>query len=53
MAVEALKQRLREIDMTAEDANKYEMYLSSVRTEINQLRVILQGLYREKNYFYY
>jgi hypothetical protein len=43
MAIEALRQRLKEIDMSLEDATKYDAYLSSVRTEVNQLRVILQG----------
>ncbi|KAL6064918.1 von Willebrand factor A domain-containing protein 8 [Balamuthia mandrillaris] len=44
MAREALNQRLKDIDMTLDQASVYEDYLFSVKSQIGQLRVILESL---------
>lgn len=44
MAMDALNEKLKEIDMNIDDAGEYETLLDQVKTEVNQLRVILQGL---------
>lgn len=44
MAMESLKKRLEEIDMSMSSAQDYYSYLHQVENQINQLRVVLQGL---------
>eukprot|EP01121_Diplochlamys_sp_Union-15-3_P012402 TRINITY_DN3708_c0_g2_i1.p1 TRINITY_DN3708_c0_g2~~TRINITY_DN3708_c0_g2_i1.p1 ORF type:complete len:289 (-),score=42.41 TRINITY_DN3708_c0_g2_i1:22-888(-) len=44
MAREALANRLKEIKMSNYDATMYEDYLQAVKTQIDQVRVILEGM---------
>lgn len=44
MAKQALEKKLKEIDMDSQSASVYEEYLSNIRREIDQLKVILQQL---------
>ena len=44
MGEEALRKRLVEIDMDTRDAHQYEQYLHSVRTEVDQLRMIMEAM---------
>ena len=44
MGQEELRKRLKDIDMKEYESNTYERYLSNVRTEIDQLRMIIEAL---------
>lgn len=47
MAEEGLAKRLKEIDMGQQEAAQYEHYLQQVQEEVNQLRLIIQGMERK------
>lgn len=44
MAQEALEAKLKEIEMSQEDALLYEDYSHAVKGQVTQLRTILQGI---------
>ena len=45
----ALDSRLKEIEMTAQDAAIYQDYVSSVQREIREIRVLLESMEAKNN----